>query len=86
MLPLTLGHHIDDYELGGVGAVLIAGESEVAVEVAAVGARVIEGDVEDVNGAVLHVQCVLAAIPIQTIIETVVKDFGCHFRVIAVDL
>lgn len=73
--PLTLGHHVEDDEFGGVGVELVAGEGEVTAEEAAVGARVIEGDVEDVDGAVLHIHSVLAAVPIQTVNETLVRVF-----------
>lgn len=64
-----------DY-LGGVGLELIVGVDERALEGAQVGPGVVVGHVEDVDGAVLQVLGLLAAVPVQTLVETRVDDFA----------
>lgn len=51
---LTLPHHNNVDILGGVGLILVlVGILENAVESAPVGSRVVQGHIEDVDGAVL---------------------------------
>lgn len=56
-----------------------------AVEDAAVDARVVEGDVQDVHGRVLNVEGFPAAVPLHPILKALVHDVG-HLTVIAVNL
>lgn len=73
---LTLWHHVHVERLGGVVLILVVAVTEDAVEYALVGSRVIEGHVEDVDGAVLQVPGVLAAVPVQAVVETWVNDLS----------
>lgn len=73
-------HHFAD-----VGVVLVVLVEEDSVEEALVGARVVEGHVEQVYGRVLDVVAPLAAVPVHTVHEVVVFDGGTVL-VIRVDL
>lgn len=73
---LTPWHHVHVERLGGVVLILVVAVTEDAVEYALVGSRVIEGHVEDVDGAVLQVPGVLAAVPVQAVVETWVNDLS----------
>lgn len=72
---LTFRHHIEVDYLAGVGLELVVGVDERALKGAQVGPGVIVGHVEDVDGAVLQVLGPLAAVPVQTLVETRVDDF-----------
>lgn len=65
--------------------VLIVFEGEDAVEETAVGACVIEGDVEQVYGRILDVRALLASIPIQTVHKVFVFNRGA-LSTVGVDL
>lgn len=65
--------------------VLVVFVGEGAVEEAAVGSRVVEGDVQNVDGGVLDVVAPLAAVPVDAILEEVVFDGG-SVLIVAVDL
>ena len=52
-LVLTLWHHVNDDSLAGVGFKLVVGVPQHPVEYALVDSCVIEGHIEDVDGAVL---------------------------------
>lgn len=80
-----MAHYVEVDKLDGVGAVLIIGEDEHAVEKASIGAGVVEGDVEDVNWAVLHIISFFTADPGQAVIEAVIQYVACHIC-ITVDL
>lgn len=73
---LTSLHHVQDERLVGVGVVLEVGVGERAVEYAQVGSLVLTGNVGDVDGAVLQVLGLLAAVPAQAVGETIVDDFA----------
>lgn len=73
------------YHLADDGAVLVVLVEEDAVEEAAVGARVVEGDVEQVYGAILDVVARLAPDPIQAVQKLVARDGGA-ILVVGVDL
>uniref|UniRef100_A0A0E9V150 Uncharacterized protein n=1 Tax=Anguilla anguilla TaxID=7936 RepID=A0A0E9V150_ANGAN len=76
-VPLVaFGHHSEVDQLAGFGGVLIEGVGEDAVKQTTVCARVIEGDVEDVNGGILNVIRVFAAVPVQSVLKTVVQNGG----------
>lgn len=63
VIALTSRHHLNEDSLVGVGVIPIVGVYEGALECALVGACVIVSDIEDVDGAVLQVIGVLAAVP-----------------------
>lgn len=65
--------------------VVIALVGQDAVEEALVGARVVEGHVEQVNGGVLDVVAPLAPIPVDAFIKLLVLDHGAGLAV-GVDL
>lgn len=44
------------------------------VEVATVGARVIEGDIEEVDGRILYVLALLTAAPVHTVLEALIHN------------
>lgn len=67
------------------GAVLVVVVEEDAVEEALVGARVIEGDIEQVYGRVLDVVAPLASVPIYAVHEVVALDV-LAFLCVGVDL
>lgn len=50
---LTSWHHVHDDSLVGADIILVVGILEGAAENAPVGSCVIEGDIEDVDGAIL---------------------------------
>lgn len=66
------------------GVVLVLLVEEGAVEEAAVGARVVEGDVEQVDGRVLDVVAPLASVPADAFQKLFVLDGGTI--VVGVDL
>lgn len=80
----TLGHHGQVHHLADHGVVLVVGVEEGAVEEAAVGARVVEGDVEQVDGGVLDVAAPLASFPDDALQKLLVLDGGAV--VVGVDL
>lgn len=80
-----MAHYGEGDKLGGVGAGLIIGEVEHAVEIASVDAGVVEGDVEDVNWAVLDIISFFTAVPGQALIESVIQYVAWHIC-ITVDL
>lgn len=59
--------------------------AEDAVEDAAVDARVVEGDVQDVHRRVLNVEGFPAAVPLHPILKALVDDVG-HLSVITINL
>lgn len=67
------------------GVELVVVVEEDAVEEAAVRARVVEGDVEQVNGRVLDVAAPLASVPVDAVQELFIFDGGVVFLV-GVDL
>lgn len=67
------------------GVVLVVLVGEQAVEEAAVGARVVEGHVQQVNGRVLDVVASLASVPVDAVGELLVFDHAAVL-VEAVDL
>lgn len=69
-------HHVHVERLGGGVLILVVAVTEDAVEYALVGSHVTEGHVEDVDGAVLQVPGVLAADPVQAVVETWVNDLS----------
>lgn len=71
--------------LADESVVLIVVEEEDAVEEAAVGARVIEGDVEKVYGCILDVVAPFTAVPIQTVQEVIIFNDGA-VPIVGVDL
>lgn len=73
-------HHLADFVL-----VLVVGIDEGAVQEALVGARVVEGDVEQVDGSILDVIASLAAIPVDAVHELIVLDRGAVL-IVGVDL
>lgn len=81
----TFIHHceVDHFADNGGEFVVFIGKD--AVEEAAVCARVIQGDVENIDGRVLDVVAPLAPVPIQTVHEVFVFDRGAHLTV-GVDL
>ncbi|TNN53210.1 hypothetical protein EYF80_036571 [Liparis tanakae] len=70
----TFSHHGELDHLADIGAVLVVGVEEDAVEEASVGARVVVGDVEQVDGRVLDVRAPLTSVPINPIHEVFVLD------------
>lgn len=80
-----MAHYVDVDKFGGIGAILVIGEDEGAVEEASIDAGVIEGDVEDVNWAVLHILSFFTAVPGQAVSEVVIHYIACHVG-ITVDL
>lgn len=78
---LTFGHHFHHDGLIGRGLKLKVGVLEGALEDALVRPGVVEGHVEDDDGAVLEVFGVIAAVPLQAIEETRVADGGFSFHV-----
>lgn len=80
----TLGHHGQVHHLADHGVVLVVAVEEGAVEEAAVGARVIEGDIEQVDGGVLDVVAPLASVPVDALQKLLVFDGGAI--VVGVDL
>lgn len=58
------------------GVVLVLIVEEGAVEEAAVGSRVVEGDVEQVDGRVLDVVAPLASVPVDAFQKLLVLDGG----------
>lgn len=64
--------HLADH---GVVLILVVVE-EGAVEEAAVGPRVVEGDVEQVDGRVLDVAAPLASVPVDALQKLLVLDGG----------
>lgn len=83
--PRTFPHHVEVDHLADDGVVLIVGVEEDAVEEALVSARVVEGDVEHVDGPVLDVVAPLAPVPVHAVHEVVV-DYGGAVLVVGVDL
>lgn len=71
---LTSLHHVQDERLVVFGLVLEVGVGERADEFAPVGSLVLKGNVGDVDGAVLQVLGLLAAVPAQAVGETLVDD------------
>ncbi len=67
------------------GVVLIVTVEEDAVEEAAVGARVVEGDVEQVYGRILDVIAPFTPIPVHAVQEVFIFDGGAVL-VVGVDL
>lgn len=67
------------------GVVLIVFVEEGAVEEAAVGARVVEGDIEQVYGRVLDVVASLTSVPVDALQKLFVFDVGA-LLVVGVDL
>lgn len=65
--------------------VLVVIEEEDAVEEAAVGARIVEGDIEQVYGPVLDVAASLTAVPVNALQKLFVFDGGA-ILVVGVDL
>lgn len=74
-----MDHLADDVD------VLVVTVEESAVEETAVGARIVEGDVEQVYGRVLDVGASLAAFPLDALHELFVFDDGAVL-VVGVDL
>lgn len=81
----TFSHHSEVDHLADNGVVLIVGVEEDAVEEAAVGARVVEGDVEQVYGRVLDVVAPLTSVPVHTVHKVVAFNGGAVL-VVGVDL
>lgn len=73
-------HHFADDRV-----VLVVLVAEDAVEETVVGARVVEGDVEQVNGCILDVVAPLTSVPIQAVEEVLVFNTGAVL-VVGVDL
>lgn len=82
---LTFLYHVQEERLVGVGVVLEVGVGERAVEYAQVGSLVLMGNVGDVDGAVLQVLGLLAAVPAQAVGEMFVDDFA-FFSIVRVKL
>lgn len=72
----TLGHHGQVDHLADHGVVLVLIVEEGAVEEAAVGSRVVEADVEQVDGRVLDVVAPLAPVPEDALQKLLVLDGG----------
>lgn len=73
---LTPCNHINgDVLLDGRLVVIVAVFEEPA-KFAFVGSSVIVGHIEDVDGAILQVPGILAAVPVQTLVETWVNDLA----------
>lgn len=81
----TFSHHSEVHHLADDSVVFVVVVEEDAVEEAAVGARVIEGDVEQVYGRVLDVVVSLTAIPVDALQELIVFNVGAVL-VVGVDL
>lgn len=67
------------------GVVLVVFVEEDAVEEAAVGARVVEGDIEQVYGCVLDVFASLTSVPVDALQKLFTFDVGA-LLVVGVDL
>lgn len=74
IFALTSGHHSNGDNLGSIGLKLIVAVHEGAGEGALVGSRVVVGDVEDEDRSILQVPGLLATIPVQALVETLVND------------
>ncbi len=72
-------------DLADDGVVFIVGVEEDAVEEAAVGARVVEGDVEKVYGRILDVRAPFTPVPVYTVQKLFAFDGGAVL-VVGVDL
>lgn len=70
----TFEHHAYIDDLAGVAAEGVVVVDEHAAEDALVAARVVKGDVGDVDGTVLEVQRPPAAAPLQAPVEALVRD------------
>lgn len=81
----TFPHHGEVDHLADDIFVAIALVGQDAVEEALVGARVIEGHVEQVDGGILDVVAPLAAVPVDAFIELLVFNHGAGLAV-GVDL
>lgn len=81
----TFGHHSQVHHLADDGVVLVVLVEEDAVEEALVGSRVVEGDVEQVDGRVLDVVAAFAAVPVDAVHELVALD-GPALLIVGVDL
>lgn len=82
---LTSLHHVQDERLLDSGLVLEVGVGERADEFARVVSPVLKGNVGDVDGAVLQVLGLLAAVPVQAVGETIADDFA-FFPIVCVKL
>lgn len=69
-------------QLGGAVLKVIVGVNEGSLEGARVGPRVVEGHVQDVDGSVLQVLRVFAAVPVQTLLETRVENVASFLFVL----
>lgn len=72
-------------DLADDGVVFIVAVEEDAVEEAAVGARVVEGDVEQVYGRILDVGAPFTPVPVHALQKLFVFDGGAVL-VVSVDL
>lgn len=71
--------------LADQSVVLIVFEEEDSVEEAAVGARVVEGDVEQVYGRILNVAAPFTSVPVHTVYKLITFNHGAALTV-GVDL
>lgn len=62
------------HNLADNGLVFVELVRQEPVEEATVGARVIEGDIEEVDGRILYVLAPLTAVPVHTILEALIHN------------
>ena len=81
----TFSHHIEVDQYSDDVGVVVVFVDEDAVEVAAVGPRVVVGDVEHVDGSILDVVALFAPVPVHAVDEVFALDGG-HPGAVGVDL